>query len=152
MNKDIHNIFESYININEIAFVHSQYDEPEPGKGEDILLHILQQLQKSSGPLYGVPDDKFRSLVDEYAQHSHENPLLEQINSMYVEANLLLLDLKRSNKHVYILLNLEKEYIYPNVFVGDHQAFKDAIDFAGHEFNKITGNLEDPDPLEHPRM
>lgn len=150
MNKDIEQIFESYSKINEITFAHQTYEKPDQPE-QDVLLGILQQLQKSSGPLYGVPAPMIGQLVDEYSQTS-SNETLEQINSMYIEDGLLLLEFERNNKNLYILLNIDDEYIYPNVFTN----FKQALDFSGHEYNKLTNNLEDDDddpyPQEQPRM
>jgi len=148
VNRDIKQIFESYIKINEIAFPHQNY-EPSSQPGEDVLLDILQKLQKSSGPLYGVPASIIGELLDEYSRTS-SNQTLEQINSTYVEAGLLLLEFERNNKNLYILLNIDDEYIYPNVFTN----FKQAVDYSGKIYNQITNNTEDNDEgmYSQPRM
>lgn len=140
MHNDIHNIFESYIKINEIAFPHGEYDEPDPQGNEDILLSLLKQLQNSPGPLYNVPADTIEKLVNEYSNTS-TNEILNQINSMYVEADLILLEFNRNNKNLYILLNFEDQYVYPHVFTN----FQQALDYSGKIYRQITGNIENDD-------
>lgn len=128
MNKDNKQIFESYIKINEIAFSHQQFDpqqfDPSEQYGDDPVLNIAQQLQKASGPLYGVPKHIFGLLIAEYMAKS-SNALLKQINGKIYNFGLFLLEFERNNKNLYILINLDEEFIYP-MLVTD---FKEALDY-----------------------
>ena len=135
MNKDIEQIFESYSKINEIAFAHQEYEQPE---GEDILLGIMQQLQKAPGPLYNVPGNIIKDLIEEYASTT-TNSELEILNHGLLDSDLFLLEFNRGGKNIYIMLNMEDEFIYPNVFTNFEEAAMHAIQTA----NKLSENDDD---------
>jgi len=145
VNKDITNIFESYQTISEIAFPHQEYDEPN--QQDDKLLGVLQQLQNSSGPLHGVSDDVIQDLVTEYSDLS-DNAELEMLNHGLIDADLFLLEFNRSGQTIYIMLNLNDESIYPDIFTN----FEEAATYAIETANKLSegDDFEDNDLPQNP--
>lgn len=113
MNNEIHNINEAYTQVNEIAFAHQD---------QDPLQFLLQQVQKASGPVYGIPDDVIRSLIEEYSNDANSNLELMHLNHNLLDYNLFLLELSRAGKNFYILLNMENQFVYPNVYIDFNQA------------------------------
>lgn len=122
MNNEIHNINEAYTQVNEIAFAH-QEPGPEPEHtGPDPLQLVLQHLQKANGPLHGIPDNIIKELIAEYSSNAENNPELAYLNHNILDYDLFLLELSRSGKNFYILLNLTYEFVYPNVYTDFNQA------------------------------
>lgn len=113
MNNEIDNIYEAYTQVHEIAFAHQD---------QDPLQFLLQQLQKASGPVYGIPDDIIKSLIEEYSNDANSNPEMMHLNHNILDYGLFLLELSRAGKNFYILLNIDVEYVYPNVYTDFNQA------------------------------
>jgi hypothetical protein len=113
VNNEIHNINEAYTQVNEIAFAHQD---------QDPLQFLLQQVQKASGPVYGIPDDVIKSLIEEYSNDANSNPTLIHLNHNLLDLDLFLLELSRAGKNFYVLLDMDGQFVYPNVYTDFNEA------------------------------